>query len=114
MVEFLGLREMADVAGVNEEGRLDGQAVDPGDCGLQRADDIRVGLLVKADVAVADLDEVQLSGPGFGVVASRLAAGYTSAHAPENSRAGPGHAVQETAAVDAVSIDVFSNVFLHL
>jgi hypothetical protein len=69
-VEFGRFRQMADVAGVDDEIGLPGQPVDLGDGGLQGPGAVGIGLLGKADVAVADLHEghraVSSLGGGFG------------------------------------------------
>ncbi len=59
VVEFGRLRQMADVAGVDHEGRLDRHRLDLADRLFKRAERIRVGRLVEADMAVADLQEGQ-------------------------------------------------------
>src|SRR5580692_2041225 len=60
-VKFSGLGRMTDVTGVDDElGRLR-ESVDLIDRGLEGAGDIRISRLGKADVAVADLDEVQIA-----------------------------------------------------
>src|SRR5258708_26398109 len=40
-----------------------------------------------------------------------MRAGYAAAHAPDYARAGPGHALKKSAAVDAVAVMVVKNVF---
>ena len=56
-IEFRRLREMRDVAGVDDERRLLGQAVDDVDRAVERSGHIGIRLLVEADVAIADLHE---------------------------------------------------------
>ena len=57
MPKFFGLRQMADIAGVNDESRPLRQRVDISDCAAQAAYDVGVRVLVEADVRVTDLDE---------------------------------------------------------
>ena len=63
VVEFLGFRKLRQIAGVNDEIRRHGQRIDARDGFAKRGADVGVRRLVKADVAVADLDEVE-RGPG--------------------------------------------------
>jgi hypothetical protein len=67
VVELGGLRQMGDVAGVDHEGRLHRHRLDLVDRLLERAERVRIGRLVEADMAVADLQEGQAGG-----LASRL------------------------------------------
>src|ERR1700675_5065073 len=60
-VEFTRLRELTQITGVNDEIRFVGHRVDLVDCRLQSSGDVRVGRLVKADVAVADLHKAEVS-----------------------------------------------------
>src|ERR1700761_9307125 len=62
IVEFFGLGKMRDVAGVNDEGRLHRHRLHLGDGFAQRAERIRVRLLVEADMAVAHLQESRSGG----------------------------------------------------
>ena len=57
--EFLGLRQMAHIARVHDEGRPLGQRVDVGDRAAQAPHDVGIGFLAKADVRIADLYESQ-------------------------------------------------------
>ena len=57
VVELRFQRQMADVAGMDHEGRLVRQRIDLGDGLFERAERIRIGRLVEADMAVADLQE---------------------------------------------------------
>src|ERR1700690_3477737 len=60
-VEFSRLCGMTDVTGVDDElGRMR-KSVDLIDRSLKRTGDIGIGRLVETDVAVADLDEVQIA-----------------------------------------------------
>jgi len=59
IVEFVGLGEMGDIARMDHEGRarLHCQFLDLADGFAQRAERVRVGRFVEADMAVADLQE---------------------------------------------------------
>src|SRR5262249_18733 len=60
-VEFFRLGKVAQVAGVQDEIRRIWQRIDLRNRFLQCPDDVLVRLLVKADVAVADLDETEVA-----------------------------------------------------
>ena len=72
VVELGRLGEMRDVAGMNDEGRLHRQRVDLVDRFLERADGIRIGGLVEADMAVADLQECQPARLGAAVASPMM------------------------------------------
>jgi hypothetical protein len=59
IVEFLVLRQVGDVASVDQEGRLGLQALHLGDRILEGGERIRVGGQVEADVAVGKLQKGQ-------------------------------------------------------
>jgi hypothetical protein len=64
-VEFAGFRKVGQVAGVeNQIGLVDG-GIDLVDGQLQGTVDVRISGLVKADVAVADLNESEISDFGL-------------------------------------------------
>src|SRR5262249_61938286 len=86
---------MRNVAGVNHERRLLGQCFYPADRFFQRALGIRVGRLVKTDMAVADLQE----GKALALLrqcliddAERLR--HPSRGCPQYAGSRPGHAFQ--------------------
>jgi len=56
-VELLGLRELRDIAGVNDERRVLWECVELRDGFLKRRGHVLVRFLVEADVTVADLCE---------------------------------------------------------
>ena len=58
-IELGGLRKVADIAGVDHEGRLGRQSIHLGDRLGQRAIGVRVRGLVEADMAVAELEEAE-------------------------------------------------------
>ena len=120
-VEFLGLREVREVARVDQEIRRDGQRLNPADGRLQGRDDVLVGVLRKPDVAVADLREDEVSG-GEPTAAreaeerQRRRLEHARRGHPGHASARPRHAVQKAASVDAVlvAIDrVFVFVFVN-
>ena len=75
-VEFIVLRQVREVAGVNEKFGGHGKRVDPRDRLSECRGDILVRRLAEADVTVADLDEVERAGRRLDPFASqRLAEG---------------------------------------
>ena len=62
IVEFGRLRQMRDIAGMNDEGRLHRQGLDFVDRFFERSDGVGIGGLVETDMAVADLKERQPAG----------------------------------------------------
>ncbi len=55
VVELLVLRQMGDVTGVDDEGGLRRHRIDFGNRLLERAERVRIGGFVEADMTVADL-----------------------------------------------------------
>ena len=101
-VELGLLREVADVAGVQHEGRLWPQGLDSLDGQAERAGDVGVGGLVEADMAVADLDEAEPARGRLGRLggADQPRARHAAGDRPEHARPDPGHAAQQAAPVD--------------
>jgi hypothetical protein len=117
-VEFLRFRKMRQVASVQYEIRRGGEGIDLGNGLLQGGNYIRVGRLVKTDVAVADLDEAEISRGGHGTVrgcraerAEDSRAQHATADRPQHPGANPGHAFQEPAPVHAVLRGIVVEVF---
>src|SRR4051812_1120281 len=112
-VELLRLRELGDVAGVqNERGALR-QRVDLRDRLLQGCGDVLVRLLAEADVAVAHLheeDALALRRREQIQAAERERLWYAAREPPDRRRARPGHAAKEPAPVDAVVAGVGRDV----
>src|SRR4051794_4430908 len=107
VIEFLDLRQMRDVAGVDHERWLFRHRVDLVDGFLQRADRIRIGRLVEADMAVADLQERHAGGlGGQRRVDNAERARHAAGDGPEHAGAGPGHAFQDLASADTVPVVV--------
>src|SRR5258708_21252887 len=93
---------MRQVAGVNDKLGCGGQRVDFVHRRLQCRSDVRMGGLVEACMAVADLDEAEISFPAMCVFAKGSGARNAAGDCPDDACSGPGHAVQESAAVDTV------------
>src|SRR6202790_5281784 len=64
-IEFTRLRELTQIAGVNDEIWVMGHRVDLVDGRLQSSGDVRVGRLVETDVTVADLDKAKVGAFAF-------------------------------------------------
>src|SRR5207248_723129 len=119
-VEFFRLRKVADVAGVQKKFRSDGEAIDLVHSGLQSPRDVRIGRFIKAHVAVADLGEAQFASYFLGHLprvqlrqaAHAVGAQHAAADHAKSAGAGPGHALQEAAPVDAVMIVVVQQLIL--
>ena len=105
-VELVGLGEMGEVTRVRHEGRALWQGVDLGDGVGEGPGDIGVRRPLEADVAVADLDEVEiLRAARLGGRLLDPARGQQPAgDRPDGGGACPGHAFQETSPVDAVRV----------
>src|ERR1700730_12104022 len=99
---------MADVARVQQEFRRLCQPIDFVHGRLQGPNHVRIGWLVEAQVAVADLYEAEV----YAVYMSIHALGEgtrhwnATAHRPHQSRTRPRHALQETAPVDAIVVEL--------
>ena len=113
-VELPGLGIVAQIAGVDDEIGLVRESIDFIDGGLKRSRDVRIGRFAEADVAVADLHEVKFSPGAFRVAAEGLGTEDAAADGPQDARAGPGHAFQETAAVDAVGRGIVNGLFCQM
>jgi hypothetical protein len=113
-VIFIGFRQVGQVAGVDQEVRRLRQCVDLSDRLLERGGHVLVRLLGEADVAIADLDKREVARlcpcKGFTERAGRE---YAAAGRPDEPRAGPGHALEETAPVHAVSVVITDFVIFH-
>src|ERR1700676_3301270 len=99
IVELGRLGEMCNVAGVNDEGRLHRHSLHLGDGLTQRAQRIRIGRFVEADVAVAHLQEGEsgaLRGSGFTDQSHGMRNATTDGPKYPGSR--PDHAFQHFAA----------------
>src|SRR5215471_668905 len=97
---------MADVAGMDDELRRNGQRIYLCDGLLQRCGYIFVCRFVEAHVAVANLDKIESSPRRAGGSMSDLAVGDPAADCPEEAGPHPGHAFQKAAAIDAVRLEI--------
>src|SRR5262245_58480020 len=97
---------MAQVTCMQDEIWWTSQCVNLRDRFLQRADDILVRILVKSDVAVADLHKAEITAGEWSRRAEQFRREHAAAHRPKYSRARPGHAFKEPAAIDAIGIVV--------
>jgi uncharacterized protein (DUF1800 family) len=106
VVEFDWLGQMGDVAGMQHEGRLDGEPFDFVDRLAERCPSVRVGWLFKADVAVADLDKAERGlGCRGGLAAEEVErARYAAAQRPYDAGSSPNHTFQGLAAIERVSV----------
>src|SRR5262249_51848816 len=90
------------------------ERVDLVDGRLEGPGDVLIRFLGEPDVAVADLDEREApSRRSFGPSTEGAGGEETSAHRPDEPRAGPGHALQEPATIDAVALAVVVYVICH-
>src|SRR5262249_58290870 len=103
-IELSRLGQVRQVAGVEHEGRRPGHRVDLFHRLFESARHVDVRGLAETDVAVADLDEAEIA---LGSVLLVLPEGprrqEPTPDAPEHAGPGPGHALQEATAVDAVA-----------
>src|ERR1051325_496482 len=105
---------MGEVAGVEDKFGAVRQGVDACDGGFEGAGDVFVGFFVKADVGVADLDELEVGrrcGGDFRARGEGSRGQQAAGDGPYHAGAGPGHAFEKTAPVDAVGIVVVFDTF---
>ena len=94
-LELLGLREVRHVAGMDDERRRRRHAVDLGDRLAESGGDVGIGLLGEADVAVADLHEVEAAGIGLlRRILQRVRPRHAADQGPGEAGARPCHAFQ--------------------
>ena len=102
---------MADVAGMDHERRLLRQGIDLGDRLFQRAERVGIGGFVEADMAVADLQEGKATAlRGLGLAHDPERVRHAAGNGPQHARATPGHAFQNLAPVDDVSLVDFTHL----
>src|SRR5262249_13573487 len=93
IVELGGFRQMRDVPGVDHECGFYWERLDLADRLLERADHIRIGGLVGAALAGADLQEGELASlGGEGAVNDPERAWHAARDRPQYPGSGPGHA----------------------
>ena len=93
VVEFLGLGEMGDVAGVQHEGGLGRQRLDLANRLFQRGARVRIGGLGEADMAVGDLHEGEAGLLGLGLP-DQPRGRHAAAERPDHARPRPDHTFQ--------------------
>src|SRR5215831_19656185 len=101
---------MGDVAGVNHEGGLCLECTHLGDRFLERAEHIRIGRLVEADMAVRNLDKGK-ARRGCLRLADDLCCWNASRQRPHESGPAPHHAFERLPAVNCTK---FFTVHLRL
>jgi hypothetical protein len=115
-IELFGLREMAQIAGVNDEFRRFREGVDFVDGRGEGGANVGIGGLVEAHVAVADLHKGKLAfrcllGEAF--LAQGKGLQHSALNDAEGTGACPGHALEKTAAVHSIFVQVFGDVVQH-
>src|SRR5215469_18697496 len=110
VVEFLFLRQMTDVAGMDHEGWLLRQGIDLGDRLFQCPKRVRISWFIEADMAVADLQERQATGfRRLRLAHDAERVRHTARNRPQHTRATPSHAFQHLAPAKAVSMVEFTH-----
>ena len=99
VIEFLGLGQMRDVAGVNDERRLVGLAGHLLQRFLEGAGHVGVDRLVEAQMAVADLREAEALGLRRFGRSYQAGGGDAPGNTPDRGGARPAHTGQKAAAV---------------
>src|SRR6516225_1136011 len=110
-VELAGLRRVAEVAGMNEKLRLVVERIDLIYCTLQSAVHVGVCRAIEPDVTVANLHKSQVAFGGLPPLSKCFRGRDPSADGPHNASPSPSHALEETAAVDTILVDIFNNAF---
>src|ERR1043166_4389899 len=95
-VELFGLREVCEIARVQEEGGRLRERVDLVNHFLERARDVLVRLLLEADVRVAQLHEGERAARA-GERVSAAGRQRPAAQSPDDGSAGPRHALEKAA-----------------
>src|SRR5258708_2894040 len=105
---------MADVPGVEHEFGRRRQGIDLVDSRLKGGSHVRIGRLVEPHVAVADLNEAEVSLRLFfsdlGKTAEAIRLHDSAVDHAQGPRAGPGHALQKPSAVDSIIVVVMQNL----
>ena len=98
-VEFAGFRQVADVAGMQNEGWALRQIVNFGDGQTGGAGHVGIGVFVKTEMGVADLGEMQSAAGQVGGLGGpdQRTFGDAAHHGPGDTRPGPSHAFQDVA-----------------
>jgi hypothetical protein len=105
---------MTKIPGVNNKIRRTLQSIDLVHGCAESAYNVWIRGLVEADVAVADLNEVEFSLGVCRVLAESLRTQNTPTDSPEDASAGPSHAFEKSSTVDAIAILIVSYSSLHV
>src|ERR1700739_2826666 len=89
---------------MQNEIRWRGQGVDLGDRFLQRANDILVCVLIKTDMAVADLDETEIPAGARTYRAKYFGREHSAAQRPKYTGSRPCHAFEKPATINSVML----------
>jgi hypothetical protein len=104
VVELGKLGKMRNVADVNDEGRFDRHRLHDGDGLAQRTERIRVRGLVKADMAIAHLQQREADGLcGKRIADQPPRVGNATAYGPKHPDTRPDHAFQHFPAAQSLS-----------
>ena len=118
IVEFLGLREMADVSRVQQKLRRRRQRIDLIDRRFLSSGHVQIRRFVESHVAVADLHEAQLARcrgirSQIGKPAQAVRLQYAALHHAQRARSCPRHALQKSAAIDSVLVVIVQDLVFH-
>src|SRR5437762_12993369 len=99
---------MTDIAGVQNEFGGSWQSIDLVNRSFERGDDIGICGLIESHMAVTDLGETQFTNAvqflRMFVRAESVRLQHASFNQAQSTGARPGHAPQESAAIDAVTV----------
>lgn len=111
-IKLFRLGRMGEIAGMDHEFRLFRQGIDLVHRGLKSAVHIRIGGFAKANVTIADLQEMQIvfTALVMGFLAENPRGGNSSGNGPYDSCAGPGHALEKTPTVNSIFVVVVQNL----
>jgi len=108
---------MSEVTRVDDEIWRMRQGIYFGDSFLEGGGDIPIWFVVEPDMAVADLGKGKVGclpcGGWRSSLANDLRMENAAAHAINNARAHPGHALEESATINAIVIGIVRNWFFH-
>jgi hypothetical protein len=113
-VELSRLGVVRQIAGVNNEVRLILECIDLVDGRLKRSCDILIGRLIEADVAVADLNEMEFVHGSFSVLTECLLEPRSHHYGPNYAGTGPRHALQKVSTVDAIVVVIVNDSFRQM
>ena len=117
-VELFWFRQLREVARVENERWRCGQRIDLGNGLTKRRCHVRIRCLIEADMAIADLNEAEIPCEVPYLLLQHIAQGIRFQNAAlqktKSARAGPGHAFQKSATIDAVVVVILFNVLSHV